>query len=64
MITIKETNNNSAELHIDKGTSGTTLLLGIEMLVEAAVKDTGISIDNLLGDVKFIYERDNVKNER
>lgn len=61
MITIKTTNNNSAELKVAKGTPHTTILLGIEMLIEALMKESNVvsSIDDLLDDLKRIYIRDN-----
>ena len=64
MITIKTIDDNNAELKIDVGTSHTTILLGIEMLIEALMDETsakGITIDNVLEDLKKIYERDNRK---
>ena len=64
MITIKETSNNGAEIHIYEGTSGTTIILGIDMLVEAIVKDIGMSIDEVLKEVKRIYERDLEEKEK
>lgn len=68
MITIKrvkgENEYGSTELHIDKGTSHITILLGIEMLVEALLQQTSanLDIDKVLEDVKTIYLRDNPKN--
>ena len=61
MITIKTTSKDNAELVIKKGTPFITMLLGIEMLVEALMKDSNInlSIDNILDDIKRIYIRDN-----
>lgn len=59
MITIKTINDNEAELHIDKGTNNITILLGIEMLIETLLKETSNNIDDLLADLKRIYERDN-----
>ena len=61
MITIKTLENNNAELKIEKGTSHITMLLGIEMLVEALMNESSLklSIDDLLSDIKRIYERDN-----
>lgn len=65
MITIKTLENNNAELKIEKGTPHTTMLLGIEMLVEALMNESSLklSIDDLLSDIKRIYERDNKKDE-
>jgi len=59
MITIKTIDKDNAELKIDKGTPGTTMLLGLEMLVEAIIDETKMDIDDVLSDVKRIYERDN-----
>lgn len=58
MITIK-TVDNDAELSIEKGTPYTTMLLGIEMLIETLLSFTDENIDNLLSDLKRIYVRDN-----
>lgn len=63
MITIttdKDNKNGGAELHIDKGTSYTTILLGAEMLIEVLVKDhtPNNDINWVLDDIKRIYERD------
>jgi len=65
MITIKTLENNNAEIKIEKGTPHTTMLLGIEMLVEALMNESSLklSIDDLLNDIKRIYERDNKKDE-
>lgn len=69
MITIRTVNrdkdNNSAEIHIAKGTPHVTYLLGIEMLVESLLEQTkGIfTIDDVLADVKRIYLRDNPPSE-
>lgn len=62
MITIKtvEDEYGKAELKIDKGTSHTTILLGIEMLIEALLNDVPEqNIDDLLEDIRRIYIRDN-----
>jgi hypothetical protein len=48
MITIKTVYNNRAELHIQKGTPNTTILLGVEMLVEHIVNS------NDLMDIDFV----------
>ena len=64
MITIKKIDDNNAELKIDEGTPHTTILLGIEMLIETLIQETsakGITIDDILEDLKRIYERDNKK---
>lgn len=59
MIIIKEIDKNNAEIKIDKSTSHITMLLGIEMLIEALIESSNINIDNLLSDLKRIYLRDN-----
>lgn len=60
MITITPTSNNSAELHIEKGTPHVAYLLGIEMLIEAILEQVPtMSIDDVLADIKRIYIRDN-----
>ena len=59
MITIKTIDKNNAELNINEGTPYMTILLGVEMMIEELVKTTGLEIDQLLGDLKIIYERDN-----
>lgn len=65
MITIKTLENNNAEIKIEKGTPHTTMLLGIEMLIESLMNESSLklSIDDLLSDIKRIYERDNKKDE-
>ncbi len=65
MITIKTVGENKAEINIKKGTPHTTIILGIEMLVEALIEmdeNSNITIDLLLEDIKRIYERDNKGN--
>lgn len=66
MITIKTIDKNNAELNIAKGTPHTTMLLGIEMLIEALIKDSNanLKIDDLLADLRQIYERDNSKEDQ
>ena len=65
MIIIKTENENRASLDIKKGTPYTTMLLGIEMLIESLLKCVpSQSIDDLLFDLKRIYIRDNVENEQ
>lgn len=66
MITIKtiDYKYGGAEIHIAKNTPHITMLLGIEMLIEALMKEaTNEDIDSLLEDIKRIYERDNKKEE-
>lgn len=66
MITIKTIDKNNAELNIAKGTPHTTMLLGIEMLIEALIKDSNanLKIDDLLADLRQIYERNNSKEDQ
>ena len=60
MITITPTSDNSAELHIEKGTPHIVCLLGIEMLIESILEQVStMSIDDVLTDIKRIYIRDN-----
>lgn len=60
MITIKELDNNTAKLHIEKGTPHFAYLLGIEMLIESILQQVPtMTIDDVLTDLKRIYERDN-----
>lgn len=59
MITIKTIDDNNAELKIEAHTPHTTMLLGIEMLIEALMKETSNDIDAILEDLKRIYIRDN-----
>ena len=62
MITIETIDENNAKLKIEKGTPHTTMLLGIEMLIETLIKDKpDLTIDYLLEEIKRIYERDNKK---
>lgn len=66
MITIKTIDKNNAELNIAKGTPHTTMLLGVEMLIETLINDSSanLNIDDLLADLKQIYERDNNKEDQ
>ena len=65
MITIRtikgENEYGSADITIAKGTPHTTMLLGIEMLIEALINDSSavLTIDYVLEELKRIYERDN-----
>ena len=61
MITIKTIDSNNAELKIEKGTPHTTILLGIEMLIDTLIKESSanLTIDYVLEELKRIYERDN-----
>lgn len=64
MITIKTIDDNNAEINISKGTKHTTIILGIEMLIESLIEQSSgnLTIDDLLEDLKRIYLRDNGGN--
>lgn len=69
MITIKTNKENKyggAEVKIAKGTPYTTILLGVEMLIECLVKEhtPNNDINWVLDDIKRIYERDNKESEK
>lgn len=66
MITIKTIDKNNAELIVAKGTPHTTMLLGIEMLIETLIKDSSgnLNIDDVLADLKYSYERDNKEDQK
>lgn len=61
MIIIKTENDNNASLNIRKGTPNTTILLGIEMLIEVLINESSanLDIDYVLEELKRIYIRDN-----
>ncbi len=63
MITIKDIGNERAELKVEKGTSYHEMLLGAEMLIEALVKDRGNIFEDVINDIKRIYEKDLKKEE-
>ncbi len=64
MITIQTVDDNHATLKVDIGTPHFTMVLGIEMLIEALIEEVkDLTIDSLLADLKRIYERDNKKEE-
>ena len=64
MITIQTIDENNATLKVEMGTPHTTLLLGIEMLIEALIEEKkDLTIDYVLEDLKRIYERDNKKEK-
>lgn len=68
MITIKTDKENKyggAEMIIEIGTPHTTMLLGIEMLIEELINDSSanLNIDDVLVELKRIYERDNKEEE-
>lgn len=50
-------------LKADKGVKWSTFITGIEMLIECIKENSEVPIDieNILADIKRIYERDNQK---
>ena len=66
MITIETISENNAEIHIAKGTPHTTILLGIEMLIEALIQESSadFTIDYVLEELKRIYLRDNTTKSK
>ena len=58
MITIKTEDNGEISLSVAKGTPYKNFIVGIEMLIEELKEHTGMPIDDVLADVKKIYERD------
>lgn len=62
-IIIEEQENGQVTLKAVKGVKWTTFITGIEMLLESILEEseTNYGIDDILDDVKRIYERD--KNE-
>lgn len=59
IVTHEQMEQMSYKIKIDKSTSHITMLLGIEMLIEALIESSNINIDYLLADLKRIYLRDN-----
>ena len=59
MITMKNLENDQVELKIQKNTPYKVFLVGLVMLLEALVKETNMSVDDILSDIKRIYLRDN-----
>lgn len=59
MITIKNIDDNNAEIKIDKGTKYHDMLLGAVMLIEVLTKDRKNSFEDVIDDIKCIYYRDN-----
>ena len=58
MITINTEDNGEIRLIVSKGTPYRNFIVGIEMLIEELKEHTGMNIDDVLDDVKRIYERD------
>lgn len=62
-ITIAELKTGEITLKADKGIKWSTFITGIEMLIECIKENTEMpSIDDILADIKRIYERDNKKD--
>ena len=59
MITIKNIDDNNAEIKIDKCTKYHDMLLGAVMLIEVLTKDRKNSFEDVIDDIKCIYYRDN-----
>ena len=60
MIEIKEEQNGQVSLRATKGVKWNTFIVAIEMLIETILENSNIeaSIDDVLNDIKRIYERD------
>ena len=58
-ITIEEKEDGTISLKASKGIKWATFITGIEMLIECIKEAVPIDIDNILKDIKRIYERDN-----
>lgn len=59
-IIIEQKEDGQVTLNADKGIKWSTFITGIEMLIEVIQENTvvPIEIDDILEDVKRIYERD------
>lgn len=59
-IVIEEKENGTITLKASEGIKWTTFITGIEMLIEVIKENAKvpIDIDNILEDIKRIYERD------
>lgn len=62
-ITIEELENGEISLKASKGIKWTTFITGIEMLIECIKENSKvpIDIDDILEDIKRIYERDAIE---
>ena len=58
-ITIEEKESGEISLKASKGIKWSTFITGIEMLIECIKEAVPINIDDILEDIKIIYERDN-----
>lgn len=57
-IIIEETKNGQIILKADKGIKWSTFITGMEMMFEEIENQTKLNIDDVLRDIKRIYERD------
>lgn len=57
-IIIEETKNGQIILKADKGIKWSTFITGIEMMIEEIEGNCDLNIDDILRDIKRIYERD------
>ena len=59
-IVIEEKENGEVYLKASKGIKWSTFITGIEMLIEVIKENAKVpmDIDDILGDIKRIYERD------
>ena len=62
-ITIEESENGEIYLKASKGIKWATFITGIEMLIECIKENSKvpIDIDDILEDIKRIYERDAIE---
>lgn len=62
-IVISESENGEISLVANKGIKWSTFITGIEMLIECIKDNSGIDIDidDILADIKRIYEHDNTE---
>ena len=62
-ITIEELENGEIYLKASKGIKWATFITGIEMLIECIKENSKvpIDIDDILDDIKRIYERDAIE---
>ena len=64
MIEIKEEQDGKVSIRADKGTKWNTFIVGIELMIETLLDNSKAhtTIDDILSDVKRIYERDRNEN--
>ena len=63
MITIKTIDDNNAEINIPKGTKHTTILLGIEMLIEALMEQSSANLKAEY-DANYETELESIRNNK